>query len=60
LTGWLFSCVEKSPGRHRGRSQPWPDYESLTLFELSVASCVLTLTQPRSAVTKGPTAWKAA
>ncbi|HTR90410.1 MAG TPA: hypothetical protein VMI73_01570 [Trebonia sp.] len=39
--------------------QLWPDYESLTLFELSVASCLLTLTQPDGAFPKGPTIWKA-
>ena len=39
--------------------QLWPDYESLTLFELSVASCLLTLTQPDGGFPKGPTIWKA-
>jgi hypothetical protein len=39
--------------------QLWPDYESLTLFELSVASCLLTLTQPDGAFPKGPTVWRA-
>ena len=39
--------------------QPWPDYESLTLFELSVASCLLTLTQPDGTFPKGPTIWRA-
>jgi hypothetical protein len=37
----------------------WPDYESLTLFELSLASCLLTLTQPDGTFPKGPTVWKA-
>jgi hypothetical protein len=37
----------------------WPDYDSLTLFELSVASCLLTLTQPDGPFPKGPTVWKA-
>jgi hypothetical protein len=37
----------------------WPDYDSLTLFELSVASCLLTLTEPDGAFPKGPTVWKA-
>ena len=37
----------------------WPDYETLTLFELSVASCLLTLTQPDGTFPKGPTIWKA-
>jgi hypothetical protein len=37
----------------------WPDYDTLTLFELSVASCLLTLTQPGDGFPKGPTIWKA-
>jgi len=37
----------------------WPDYDSLTLFELSVTSCLLTLTEPDGAFPKGPTVWKA-
>lgn len=37
----------------------WPDYDQLTLFELSVASCLLTLTQPDGAFAKGPTVWTA-
>ncbi len=40
--------------------QPWPDYERLALFELSVASCLLTLTQPGDGFPPGPTIWKAA
>ena len=39
--------------------QLWPDYESLTLFELSLASCLLTLTQPDGTFPKGATVWKA-
>jgi hypothetical protein len=39
--------------------QLWPDYDKLTLFELSVASCLLTLTQPDGPFPKGPTVWKA-
>jgi hypothetical protein len=39
--------------------QLWPDYDKLTLFELSVASCLLTLTQPDGPFPKGPTIWKA-
>ena len=39
--------------------QLWPDYDSLTLFELSLASCLLTLTQPDGTFKKGPTVWKA-
>jgi len=38
----------------------WPDYHTLTLFELSVASCLLTLTQPGDGFARGPTIWKAA
>src|SRR3984957_5888714 len=38
--------------------RPWPDYESLTLFELSLGSCLLTLTQPDGTFKKGPTVWK--
>jgi hypothetical protein len=37
----------------------WPDYDALTLFELSLASCLLTLTQPGDGFPKGPTIWKA-
>jgi hypothetical protein len=37
----------------------WPDYERLTLFELSVANCLLTLTEPDGAFPKGPTVWRA-
>jgi hypothetical protein len=37
----------------------WPDYDTLTLFELSVASCLLTLTEPDGGFAKGPTIWKA-
>lgn len=37
----------------------WPDYDNLTLFELSVASCLLTLTQAARPFPKGPTIWKA-
>jgi hypothetical protein len=36
----------------------WPDYDTLTLFELSVASCLLTLTRPADNFPKGPTIWK--
>jgi hypothetical protein len=39
--------------------QPWPEYDKLTLFELSVTSCLLTLTQPDGPFPKGPTIWKA-
>lgn len=39
--------------------QLWPNYETLTLFELSVASCLLTLTLPDGPFPKGPTVWKA-
>src|ERR1700722_13299349 len=39
--------------------QLWPDYDSLTLFELSLSSCLLTLTEPDGAFPKGPTVWKA-
>jgi hypothetical protein len=38
----------------------WPDYDTLTLFELSVASCLLTLTQPAGGFPEGPTIWKTA
>jgi hypothetical protein len=37
----------------------WPDYDTLTLFELNVASALLTLTQPANTFQKGPTIWKA-
>lgn len=37
----------------------WPEYDTLTLFELSVASCLLTLTQPGDGFPKGPTIWRA-
>ena len=37
----------------------WPEFDELALFELSVASCLLTLTQPDEAFPKGPTIWKA-
>jgi hypothetical protein len=37
----------------------WPDYDTLTLFELSVASCLLTLTEATDGFPKGPTIWKA-
>jgi hypothetical protein len=37
----------------------WPDYGTLTLFELSLASCLLTLTQPDGTFPKGATIWKA-
>jgi hypothetical protein len=37
----------------------WPDFGSLTLFELSIASCLLTLTQPSELFPKGATIWKA-
>ena len=37
----------------------WPDYDNLTLFELSVANCLLTLTEPAGPFPKGPTIWKA-
>jgi hypothetical protein len=37
----------------------WPDYDTLTLFELSVASCLLTLTGPDAGFPKGPTIWRA-
>ena len=39
--------------------QLWPEYDKLTLFELSVVSCLLTLTQPDGTFPKGPTVWKA-
>jgi hypothetical protein len=39
--------------------QLWPNYDDLTLFELSVESCLLTLTQPDDQFPKGPTIWKA-
>jgi len=37
----------------------WPDYDEHTLFELSVASCLLTLTQPMDGFPRGSTVWKA-
>lgn len=37
----------------------WPEYDTLTLFELSVASCLLTLTEPADGFAKGATIWKA-
>jgi len=37
----------------------WPYFDELALFELSVASCLLTLTQPDGVFPKGPTIWKA-
>ena len=37
----------------------WPDYDQLTLFELSLASCLLTLTQPDDPFPQGATVWKA-
>jgi hypothetical protein len=37
----------------------WPDYDDLALFELTVESCLLTLTQPDGQFPKGPTIWKA-
>lgn len=39
--------------------QLWPEYDKLTLFELSLANCLLTLTQPDGPFPKGPTVWKA-
>lgn len=37
----------------------WPEWDTLILFELSAASCLLTLTQPSTSFPKGPTVWKA-
>jgi hypothetical protein len=37
----------------------WPDYDKHTLFELSVSSCLLTLTQPMDGFARGSTVWKA-
>jgi hypothetical protein len=37
----------------------WPDYDGLALFELSVESCLLTLTEPDGTFPKGSTVWKA-
>lgn len=37
----------------------WPDYDRLSLFELSVASCLLTLTEPDGTFPRGATIWKA-
>ena len=36
----------------------WPDYDTLTLFELSVEGCLLTLTEPDDTFQKGPTIWR--
>ena len=36
----------------------WPNYDDLTLFELNIASALLTLTQPAQDFPKGPTIWK--
>jgi hypothetical protein len=36
----------------------WPDYDGLTLFELSVEGCLLTLTEPDDTFQKGPTIWR--
>jgi hypothetical protein len=36
----------------------WPNYDTLTLFELFAANCLLTLTQPGDGFPKGPTIWK--
>jgi len=36
----------------------WPNYDDLTLFELNMASALLTLTSPDSPFPKGPTIWK--
>ncbi len=46
-------------GRYSLHTEIWPDYDTLTLFELSVASCLLTLTQPGAGFPEGPTIWKA-
>ncbi|WP_300609815.1 pyridoxamine 5'-phosphate oxidase family protein [Trebonia sp.] len=39
--------------------EPWPNYDELTLFELSVQGCLLTLTEPAGLFPNGPTVWKA-
>ena len=39
--------------------EPWPNYDSLALFELRVESCLLTLTEPDGTHPKGATVWKA-
>ena len=36
----------------------WPNYDNLTLFELHMASALLTLTHPAQDFPKGPTIWK--
>ena len=36
----------------------WPNYDDLTLFELNMASALLTLTHPAPDFPKGPTIWK--
>jgi hypothetical protein len=48
-----------APPRQDDFGELWPNYDTLTLFELSVASCLLTLTQPGDGFPKGPTIWKA-
>jgi hypothetical protein len=43
----------------RDFGQLWPDYDKLALFELSVATCLLTLTEPDGAFARGATSWRA-
>ena len=38
--------------------EPWPDYDSLTVFELLIDRALLTLTQPDGTFPKGHTIWK--
>jgi hypothetical protein len=38
--------------------EPWPDYDSLTVFELLIDRALLTLTQPNDSLPKGHTIWK--
>jgi hypothetical protein len=39
----------------RGSPNPWPSFEEDVVFELTIARCLLTLTQPDGFFPQGPT-----
>jgi hypothetical protein len=43
----------------RGLAEPWPGFETQTLVEFKIDSCLLTLTDGRNGLATGHTKWRA-
>jgi hypothetical protein len=51
--------VATSPARTERDGQVWPGFDEEAIFELSLESCLLMLTQAGDHFPAGPTIWKA-